>query len=124
MEQKKWALTSRLVDVLQRCEGRMLKYMAGVRWQDGKSSSEVAEMCGVDGFSVKLRQRRLRCFGQVKRADGGVLGLHRKKWYDCVMEDMNLLGVEEHVVQDQRMWKVVIVRPPHSRWKNADVKRE
>ena len=67
----------------------------------------------------------------MKRAKGSVLGEVGevrvgpwKKWSDCVMEDMNLLGVEEHVVQDQRMWRAVIVHPPQSRLKNADVKRE
>ena len=62
-----WALTSRLMEVLYRCDLRILRYIAGVRWQDGKSSSEVAEMCGVEDLSVKLRQRRLRWFGHVKR---------------------------------------------------------
>ena len=54
---------------------RMLRYKAGdtrqerVRWQDRKSSSEVAEMCWVEDLSVKLRQRRLRWFGHVKRIE-------------------------------------------------------
>ena len=34
----------------------------------------MAEMCGVEDFSVKLKQRRLRWFGHVKRAEVGVLG--------------------------------------------------
>ena len=33
----------------------------------------------------------------------GSAGRPRKKWSDFVMEDMNLLGVKEHVVQDRRM---------------------
>ena len=48
--------------------------MAGLWWQDRKSSSEVAEMCGVEDLSVKLRQKRLRIwFGYVKMKEGGVL---------------------------------------------------
>ena len=67
-----WALISRLMDVLCRCADRkMLRYMAGVRWHDKRSSSEVTMMCGVEDLSVKLRQRRLRWFGHVKRAEGG-----------------------------------------------------
>ena len=31
-------------------------------------------MCEVEDLSVKLRQRRLRWFGHVKRAEGGMLG--------------------------------------------------
>ena len=50
-----WALTSKLMDVLCSCDRRMLRYMVGVRWQD---------------LSIKLRQRRLKWFGYVKRAEG------------------------------------------------------
>jgi len=70
MEQK---LTDRLLNVLQRCNRKMLRYMAGVRWQDGRSSMEVRDMCGVEDLSVKLRQRRLRWFGQVRRAEGSLV---------------------------------------------------
>ena len=35
-----WALTSRLMDVLRRCYPRMPRYLAGVRLQDGRSSSD------------------------------------------------------------------------------------
>ena len=42
-----WALTDRLMDVLQRCDCKMLRYMAGVKWKDGKSSTEVRDMGGV-----------------------------------------------------------------------------
>ena len=56
------------MDVVHRCDRRMLRYMAGVRWQDRRSSSEVAEMCGVEDLSVRLKQRRLRWFGDVKYA--------------------------------------------------------
>ena len=31
-------------------------------------------MCGVEDLSIKLRQRRLRGFGHVKRAEGAVSG--------------------------------------------------
>ena len=95
--------------VLCRCDCRMQRHMAGVRWQDVRSSSEVAYIYEVEDLTVKLRQRRLRWFGHVKKAEGGVLGEvgkvrvggrqtagrhERKKWSDFVMEDMNLLGVE------------------------------
>ena len=32
----------------------------------------------------------------------------KEKWSDCVMEGMNLLEVDEHVVQDQWIWRAVI----------------
>ena len=68
-----WALKDNLMGILQRCEYKMLRYMAGVKWQDGKSSIEVKDMCGVEDLSVKLKQRRLRWIGHVKRAEGSLL---------------------------------------------------
>lgn len=93
-----WALTNRLMEVLRSCNRRMLKYMAGVRWQDGRSSGEVAEMCGVEDLPAKLWPRGLRWFGHVERAGGGALnevrelrvegrrlpGRPKEKWSGCV----------------------------------------
>ncbi len=119
-----WALTNRLMEVLRSRDRRMLRYMAGVRWQDGRSSREVAEMCGIEDLSAKLRQRRLTWFGYVERAGGGALNEvwelrvegrrppgRPKKWSGCVREDMNLLEIEEHIVQDRRLWRTVIACP-------------
>ena len=92
-----WALMNSLTEVLRSCDRRMLRYMAGVRWQDGRSSSEVAGMCGVEDLSAKLRQRRLRWFGHVERAGEGALnevrelrvegwrplGRPKRRWSGC-----------------------------------------
>ena len=32
----------------------------------------------------------------------------------CVMEDINLLGVEERVTQDRQMWRALIAHPTPS----------
>ena len=99
--------------------------MAGVRWQDRRSSKEVAEMCWVEDLSVKLRKRRLRWFGHVERAREGALseiremrvvgrwpvGRPRKKWSECVREDMNVLGIDEDMAQERKMWRTVIAHP-------------
>ncbi|MPC49719.1 hypothetical protein E2C01_043531 [Portunus trituberculatus] len=76
----------------------MLSYMAGVTQQDARSSSEVAEMCGVKDLSVELRKRRLRWFGHMRRVAGRVLNeveevrvggrqlvrWPKKRWRECV----------------------------------------
>ena len=36
-------LTDRRMDVLQRCDHKILRYMAGVKWQDWKSSIDVRD---------------------------------------------------------------------------------
>ena len=91
-------MTSRLVDVLGRCDWRMARYIAGVKWQNRRSSSKVAEMCGVKDLSVGGDDR------QEGLGKSGVI----------VTEDMNLLRVEEHVVQDRWMWRAVSVCPTPS----------
>ena len=58
---------------MQRCDCKMLRYMAGVKWQDGNYSIEIRDMCGVEDLSVKVRQRRLRWLGQVRREEGSLL---------------------------------------------------
>ena len=71
-----WAMTGRMEDILKSCDRRMLRYMAGVKWQDRVSSEEIAKRCGVKEIETKIRQRRLRWFGHVRReAEGGVLRL-------------------------------------------------
>ena len=105
----------------------MLRYMAGVKWQDGKSSTEVRDMCGVVDLSVKVRQRRLRWFGHIRRVEGSLLneveemmivgrrpvGRPKKKWRSYLTEDMNTLGTEEYMAHNCQLWKAVIACPPH-----------
>ena len=47
-----------------------------------------------------------------KGVEGGSVGLFwgSKSW-GTMMENMNLLRVEEHVAQNQQMWKAVIACP-------------
>ena len=34
-------------DIIKKCDRRMMRYMAGVKWQDGVSSEELAKRCGL-----------------------------------------------------------------------------
>ena len=40
-------MTKKDEDILRKCDRRMLRYMARVKWQDGVSSKEVARRCGL-----------------------------------------------------------------------------
>jgi len=50
-------LTGKLEDILKSCDSRMLRYMAGVRWQHRISSENVAKRCGLKMIQDKLKQR-------------------------------------------------------------------
>ena len=55
-----WAMTKKDEDIMIKCDRRMLRYMAGVNWQDGVSSEEVAKRCGLGDIQEKTRQVRLQ----------------------------------------------------------------
>ena len=121
-----WAMTDRIEVILKRCDRRMLRYMAGVRWQDKISSREVAERCGVKEIQEKIRQRRLQWFGHVRREkEGGVVrmveemevpgkrpvGRPRRTWRQIVQQDMEKLGIQEELAQDRGSWRRIIASP-------------
>jgi len=121
-----WALTWKLEDVLNSCDSRMLRYMAGVRWQDRISSKEVAKRCGLKMIQDKLRQKRVQWFGHVRRETEGVVlrlvgelevsgkgevGRPRKTWKDLVKRDLELIGVDESVALNRGRWRKIIASP-------------
>ena len=55
-----WAMTAKMEDIMKSCDQRMLRYMAGVRWQNRISSEEVAKRFGLKKIQDKMRQRRLQ----------------------------------------------------------------
>ena len=91
----------------------------------------------VEDLSVKLKQRRLRWFGHVKRTEGILLkGVEevmiggrwpvarpKKKWIACLIEDINTLGIEEHIAQDHQLWKAVITHPTPCKWEIRNAKQ-
>ena len=52
-----WAMTKKDEDI-RKCDRRMMRYMAGVKWQDAVSS-EVAKRCGLGDILESARQGRL-----------------------------------------------------------------
>ena len=64
-------LTGKLEGLLVRCNQRMLRYVAKVRWQDRVSNEEVQRRCGVEDLEDRLSRARLRWFGHVRRREEG-----------------------------------------------------
>ena len=133
-----WALTRKLEDILKSCDRRMLRYMAGVRWQDRISSEEVAKRCGLKEIQEKIRQRRLQWYGHVRREEeGGVLrlveemevpgqrkvGRPKKTWKEAVQQNLKVLGVDEKIALDRRSWRKITASPTPN-MENVDYKRK
>ncbi|MPD06611.1 hypothetical protein E2C01_102431 [Portunus trituberculatus] len=50
------------------------------------------------------------------------VGRSERRWRECVMEDMNLLGIQD-VAQNHHLWKAAIDHStPHLKWENANIK--
>ncbi len=111
-----WALTRKLMEVLRASDRRIMRYMAGIRWQDMVFSADVVNRYGVEDLETVLRRKRLRWYGHIKRAEEdtvlGVLerievegrrpvGRHRKTWRRCRQEDLPLMGLDEHQEEDR-----------------------
>ena len=99
--------------------------MAHVKLKDKIRSEDVERRCGLAEVSIRLRQRRLRWFGHVKRAtteniigevqhlsvDGRrPTGRPRKTWYGCVKEDLADGNIKEVTALDRKEWKRVIAK--------------
>ena len=60
-------MTKKDEEIMKKCNRRMLRYMAGVKWQDGVASEEVAKRWGLRDILEITRQGRLQWFEHVRR---------------------------------------------------------
>ena len=60
-------MTDRVQSMVTGCDRRF--YLAGVSLRDRVRSEEVVRRCGVDKAEMVMRERRLRCFGHVRRRE-------------------------------------------------------
>jgi len=127
-----WALTQKDEDIMRKCDRRMLRYMTGVKWQDGVSSEEVAERCGLEDIQERIRQGRLQWFGHVRReGEEGVLRMVEKMQVtgnrlpgrpkgtleQLVQGDLKGKGLKEEQALDRKGWKRLIAGPQMSKRK-------
>ena len=90
-------------------------------------------------LSVKLKQRRLKCFGHRQRAENSLLNeveelkvsgrqlveRPKKKRRACLIENMNTLGTQGCIVQDHQLWKAnhESFIQPQPKWETMDIKQ-
>mgnify|MGYP001793735899 CR=1 FL=1 len=65
-----------------KCDHRMLRYMAGVTWQDRRSSSEVEELCGVQNI-CQVEAEKTEMVWTCEKSRRGRVGLVRVGGNSC-----------------------------------------
>ena len=116
------AVTKSQEKQMERVEMKMLRFSLGVTRRNRIRNEEVRRRLKVEKLSDKLREARLRWFGHVMRREETYVGKRvmeivvgkrkrgrpRRRWKDCVKEDMAVVGVTEKVAEDRRRWRIAI----------------
>ena len=104
-------------------EMRMLKWISGVTREDRIRNVYIRGSTKVVEISKKLQGGRLRWYGHLLRREDDHVGRStmemevqgkrrrgrpRKRWRDCVRDDMYLRGIGEEETQDRNQWRRLI----------------
>ena len=119
-----WALTQRDEQMLRGCDRRMLRRICGLTLRDRVSSMEILRRCNLEDVLLTVRKRRMGWFGHVFRRESDPLarirefeapgrrprGRPKKRWKDCIRDDLAAAGVQEDAAGDRAGWSAVIKR--------------
>ena len=112
-------VTQRMGKKLEVAEMRMLRFECAITRLDKVKNEEVRSKLKVGQLGVKMREGRLRWFGHVVRREKRYVGRRvmamevgkrkrerlKRRWKDCIREDLKAAKLEEVDVQDRRKWK-------------------
>ena len=103
-------------------EMRMLRFTLGKTRMEMIRNGTIRETIGVDEIANKLRECRLKWLGHVERREDGYIskrvrritvgrrkrGKPRRRWKDCIREDMATVGVTEEDAQGRARWRRLV----------------
>ena len=116
-----WAMCKKEDDLLRRTEMRMLRRILGVSMKDKIRNEEIRKRCEVVDIIEKVREARLRWYGHIGRKDAaepvrsimemeikGNRGQLKKRWMDCINEDLTVKKLTMDMVRDRKKWRIRI----------------
>ena len=98
----------------------MLRWMCGVLLKDREMQCGFVSLLGEQSVDEVMRRGRLRWFGRVERksdddwvsacrnvvvAEVRCAGKRRNTWYECVKDDMKVLGLHPEWAVFRDMWR-------------------
>ena len=104
-------------------EMKMLRFTMGVTRKDKIRNEHIRSTVKVERLGMKMREGRLRWYGDVMRRDQEYVGRKimemklpekkrrgrsKRRFLDVVKEDMKEVGVKEMDIEDRKMWKMMI----------------
>ena len=104
-------------------EMRMLRWMSGVTREDRIRDEYIRGSTKVVEISKKVQEGRLRWYGHLMRRENDHVGRNtmevevqgrmrrwrpRKRWQDCVRDEMHLKGINKEDTQERNQWRRLI----------------
>ena len=120
-----WPLTVDDDARLLRNDHSMIRWICGKRLCEGLSLNELHNKLGIPSLHTVLRRKRLAWYGHVMRMDGELwqnnilsydvggaapLGRPKKRWLDCVNQDMRTLKISTALTSDRAKWRSSICK--------------
>ena len=117
------AVTKKQVEKMDVAEMKMLRFAMGVTRKDKIRNEHIRSTVKVEQLGMKMREGRLRWYGDVMRRDQEYVGRKmmemelpgkrkrgrsKRRFLDAVKEDMREVGANETDVEDRKMWRMMI----------------
>ena len=113
------AVTQGMEKKLEAAEMKMLRFECEVTRLDKVKNELIRSKLKVEQLVEKTREGRLKWFGHVERRENGYVGKRvmvmelgerkrgrpKRRWMDCIREDLKVVNLEEADTQDRRKWK-------------------
>ena len=124
--------------ILEKTEMRMLRRIKGVTLGDRVKSVDIRKELGVSSIKEKVREMRLRWYGQLQRMEENEVravgdmrvpgkrprGRPRGRWMDGVRRDLQTLLITPEDEQDRTFWKSRIRAADPTYWEKAKKKKK
>ena len=117
---KTWPIKRAQEGKLEFAEMRMLMWMLGVTRRDKVRNSLIRGTAKITEVTKKVQERRMQWFGHIKRREEEYVGRRildmevegrrqrgrpKKRWKDCIGEDLRERGLREEDVGDRALWR-------------------